>query len=127
MIESGAVIVLVVLVAIILLVAVAVGYVIGKDRAILSQHVFAEDVPMPTSDFEEGVDDFEEPALKIDPSNPPSWKVYNPPPGKQAPFCTCHGRPLARGENVLMWPDPDEGGYRLFHEGFIKGMVPPRG
>lgn len=68
-------------------------------------------------------DDAEEPALKIDPEKPPTYKVYNAPPGKQAPFCNCHGRPIQRGENILMWPDPeDPGAYRLFHEDFVNSL-----
>lgn len=77
----------------------------------------------PYDDFaDEEIDEEELPALKVDPENPPTWKIYKGPGG---PRCNCHDRPIQYGENILMWPDPENpGAYRLFHEDFVEGMKP---
>lgn len=50
-------------------------------------------------------------ALPVDPENPPSWRTYQPHPGRPRRACTCHpDRPLADGQRVMWWPVPDSGG-----------------
>lgn len=129
MIDSG-IIVLVALTAVLVLGAVAFGcfvahWYITKDTR-ENGPLFAPPKRGKYDDFEVYDDEDEEemPALKIDPENPPTWKIYR---GNRGPHCNCHDKRIEYGENILMWPDPEEpGAYRLFHEGFVKGMVPPR-
>lgn len=123
---------LVVLALLVVLVAFAVGYFIGRHPAhravgepVQDKRPEPEKFPDPRIEWEDTPSAPEPPALKIDPNNPPSWKVYR---GAGGPTCNCHNRRIETGQNILMWPDPEnEGAYRLFHEGFIEGMVPPRG
>lgn len=53
-----------------------------------------EDTPAPSHD-----------PLPVDASNPPSWRVYRPKPGRAPLSCTCHpDRALVAGQSVLWWP-----------------------
>lgn len=54
----------------------------------------------------------------IDPDNPPTWRVYWPQSGAQAPTCSCHGIALQPGDKVVLWPIPNhpEGAIDIFCE-----------
>jgi hypothetical protein len=56
----------------------------------------------------------------FDEGNPPHYTVYNPDTYNvlRAPRCSCHNRPIEKGEKVLLWPIPDhpEGGIDIFCE-----------
>lgn len=45
-------------------------------------------------------------AVPIDPSNPPRIVTYQE---RWNQSCTCHGRGLHAGEQVIWWPRPDRG------------------
>jgi hypothetical protein len=63
---------------------------------------------------EDEPEDTEEPALPIDPDNPPFPRVYHRREGRPPRTCHCHGRELRDGEAVLFWPNPDvEGAFWL--------------
>lgn len=53
-------------------------------------------------------DEPEAPARLIDPSNPPTWRVYKPRyDGGERQKCHCHGKYLEVGQPVMLWPVPD--------------------
>lgn len=47
--------------------------------------------------------------IPVDHDNPPKPLVYSRKPGSTAPTprCTCHGRLLKEGQEILWWPVPD--------------------
>lgn len=61
-------------------------------------------------EIEEVDDEEDEPALPMDPSNPPFPRTYHRRPGYPVRTCHCHGRELEDNETVLFWPNPDVDG-----------------
>lgn len=74
------------------------------DRHRLRRDLSMGPVPtMPTtSDEPETI----EQAIPFDPDNPPVTKRYK---GSGGVKCSCHGRALEYGEEILWWPTPDGG------------------
>jgi hypothetical protein len=63
-------------------------------------------------------DDFDdeserEPALPVDPTNPPQTRIYNPKGDRPRPLCFCHARSLVPGTEYLWWP-MDDGSVRIY-------------
>ena len=83
-----------------------------------------EDFTAPAEEGEEGRYEphaplHEEPRL-IDENDPPRYSHYLPDVyhAERAPRCSCHQRPIKRGERVLLWPIPDhpDGAIDIFCE-----------
>jgi hypothetical protein len=57
---------------------------------------------------EEAEDHSKAPAKALDPSNPPTWRIYKPKhSGASGVHCACHDRPFIPGQPVMWWPVPD--------------------
>lgn len=40
----------------------------------------------------------------VDPERPPSYVIHVQAPGDPVTLCTCHHKPIADGDRVLLWP-----------------------
>jgi hypothetical protein len=97
-----------------LLIGIVVGRLVGRHLAVREtrrEPVVAYDGPVSKNTGE---------PRPFDEDNPPHYTVYNPLIYNvlRAPRCSCHNRPIEKGEKVLLWPIPDhpEGGIDIFCE-----------
>lgn len=52
--------------------------------------------------------------IPVDHDNPPKPLVYRRKGTAPIPNCTCHGRPLHEGQEILWWPVPDSTVVKIF-------------